>query len=147
MRFGPGMIARAERVFAAQRPGRVVAIGALTGGGGDRGIDRSRYFRRGPGRAKALGVERHAHPIAMQTGDEHGQREAFGGADPGKTLRLKSARKLASACSRASGRRSRTASSAEPGLMPASASMTSVSAGGIALLRILSNQPCCAAKA
>src|SRR6478735_537781 len=87
-RFGPDMIAWAGRIFAAQRPGRVAAIRALTGGGGDRGIDRSRYLRRAPGRSKALGVERRAHRLAMQTGDEHGQREAFGGADPGKRLRL-----------------------------------------------------------
>jgi hypothetical protein len=60
----------------------------LTGGGGDRGIDRSRYLRRGPGRGKALGVDRRARRIAIQTGDEHGQTEAFGGADPGKRFRL-----------------------------------------------------------
>ena len=36
--FGPDMIAWAGRIFAAQRPGRVAAIRALTGGGGDRGI-------------------------------------------------------------------------------------------------------------
>jgi hypothetical protein len=60
----------------------------LTGGGGDRGIDHSRYFRRGLGRSKALGVERCARRVAMQTGDEHGQREAFGGADSSKRLRL-----------------------------------------------------------
>src|SRR5262249_56431063 len=86
--FGPDIIAWAGRVFAAQRPGRVAGIRPLTGGGSDRGIDRSRYLRRGPGRGKALGVERRARRIAMQTGDEYGQPEAFDGADPGKRFRL-----------------------------------------------------------
>ena len=121
-------IDRSGGVLEAQWAARIGAVGTLARGRVTASLrDRDAQFRRGAGCGELAGVEVAGLRPAMQAGDEGGDRETLGRAEAAGIASARTARDSspAPACA-PRGRLSRIASSAEPGVMPASVSMTSV---------------------
>ena len=85
--FRRDTIGRSGGVLAAQRAGGIGAVGALSPGRRDRRVDRAAQFRRGPAGGQAGGVERGDLRLAVQAGDEGGDRETLGRGDPAGSFR------------------------------------------------------------